>query len=140
MIWLVKTREKAISDGIKGSYSYVKDCMESADTIIKKIKPSKITDIIRNDANYYLYQLMEVYVTCKIVTKWLSFDTDKEKEAFFYNFKDSNYLKEVCNFFDFYCSSFEYESFSESMKSTINLLFNENIEDFKRAFQKCLEQ
>lgn len=37
MIWLVKTREKAISDGIKGSYSYVKDCMESADTIIKKL-------------------------------------------------------------------------------------------------------
>ncbi len=31
MIWLVKTREKAISDGAKNLYVYLKDCMEPAE-------------------------------------------------------------------------------------------------------------
>jgi hypothetical protein len=42
MIWLVKTREKTITDGKKGKYAYLKDCMEPADKYIKKIKPTKI--------------------------------------------------------------------------------------------------
>ena len=41
MIWLVKTREKAITDGIKSSYVFLKKCMEPADKYISKIKTKK---------------------------------------------------------------------------------------------------
>ena len=41
MIWLIKTREKAITDGIKSSYKFLKDCMEPVDKYINKIKTKK---------------------------------------------------------------------------------------------------
>lgn len=139
MIWLVKTHEKAITDGVKNTYKYLKDCMEPADQYIRKIKPNKITSKIRANANYHLYQLMELYVDCKVVSKWLTLKTDDEKIDFFQHFTDLDYLKSICDFSNSYCSQFEYNSFSEPMKNTIIALFNENIADFKNAFQKCVE-
>jgi hypothetical protein len=119
MIWLVKTREKTITDGKKGKYTYLKDCMEPADKYIKKIKPTKITPEIKQHVNYHLYQLMELYVNCKIVSKWLSLKNNQEKIDFFQNFKDINYLEEICNFYDTCCSLYEYENFTDSMKKQL---------------------
>lgn len=139
MIWLVKTREKAITDGNKNTYSYLKYCMVPADRYIKKIKAGNINPIVRNDANYHLYQLMELYVDCKIISKWLSLQTDDERLDFFLHFTDINYLQKLCDFTDSYCSQFEYNSFSDSLKNTITTLFTEYISDFKKAFQECVD-
>lgn len=139
MIWLVKTREKAITDGVKGAYTYLKDCMEPAEKYIKKIKRTKITPEIKGHVNYHLYQLMELYVNCKIVAKWLALKSEDEKINFFYHCTDLEYLKDVCYFFTCCCSSFEYHSFSESMQNTIDWFFNENLSDFKNSFQECVD-
>lgn len=139
MIWLVKTREKAIVDDVKGIYTYLKKCMEPAEKYIKKIKRTKITPEIKSNVDYHLYQLMELYVHCKIVAKWLSLETEEEKINFFYHCTDLEYIKEVCNFLTCCCSSFEYHSFSESIQNTINYFFNENLLDFKNAFEKCVD-
>ena len=69
MIWLVKTREKAISDGAKNLYVYLKDCMEPAEKYIKHIKSKKLTPDVIKDAGFHLYKLMEIYVSCKIVAR-----------------------------------------------------------------------
>ena len=79
MIWLVKTREKAISDGAKNLYVYLKDCMEPAEKYIKHIKSKKLTPDILKDAEFHLYQLMEIYVSCKIVARWLCLKTKSEQ-------------------------------------------------------------
>ena len=86
MIWLVKTREKAITDGIKSSYVFLKKCMEPADKYINKIKINKITPELKANVNYHLYQLIELYVDCKIVSKWLSLKNDEKKLVFFFTF------------------------------------------------------
>lgn len=139
MIWLYKTREKAITDGIKGSYTFLTKCMEPADKYIKKIKHGKITPEVKADANYHLYQLIELYVDCNIVSKWLSLQSDNEKVDFFLHFTDIDYLKNICDFTNSYCSQFEYNSFSDSMKTVISSLLNEYISDFKNAFQECVD-
>ena len=90
MIWLVKTREKVISDGAKNLYVYLKDCMEPADKYINKIKTKKITNELKANVNYHLYQLIELYVDCKIVSKWLSLKYDDEKLDFFYILQTQN--------------------------------------------------
>ena len=140
MIWLVKTREKAITDGIKSSYVFLKKCMEPADKYINKIKTKKITPELKANVNYHLYQLIELYVDCKIVSKWLSLKNDEEKLEFFLHFTDIDYLKTICDFTNSYCSQFEYNSFSDSMKKVISSLYNEYISDFKNAFQECVEE
>ena len=140
MIWLVKTREKAITDGIKSSYVFLKKCMEPADKYINKIKIKKITPELKANVNYHLYQLIELYVDCKIVSKWLSLKNDEERLDFFLHFTDIDYLKRICDFTNSYCSQFEYNSFSDSMKNVISSLYNEYISDFKNAFQECVDQ
>lgn len=139
MIWLVKTREKAITDGNKNTKSYLKDCMIPADRYIKKIKAGNIKSDIKNDANYHLYQLMELYIDCKIISKWLSLQTDDERLDFFLHFTDINYLQKLCDFTDSYCSPFEYNSFSDALKNAITTLFTDYISDFKKAFQECVD-
>ena len=139
MIWLVKTREKAITDGIKSSYNFLKECMEPADKYINKIRTKKITSEVKANVNYHLYQLIELYVDCKIISKWLSLKNDDEKLDFFLHFTDIEYLKKICDFTNSYCSQFEYNSFSDSMKNVISSLYNEYISDFKNAFQECVD-
>lgn len=56
-----------------------------------------------------------------------------EQLDFFHHLTDVNYLKEVCNFSDSYCSQFEYNSFSDQMRKKITALFDENINDVKKA-------
>lgn len=138
MIWLVKTREKAITDGAKNLYIYLKDCMEPAEKYIKHIKSKKLTPDVIKDAGFHLYQLMEIYVSCKIVTRWLCLKSKSEQLDFFHHLTDVNYLKDVCDFSDSYCSQFEYNSFSDQMRKKITALFNENINDVKKAFQECV--
>ena len=41
MIWLIKTRQKALKDGIKSYYKLLKECMKPADKYISKIKTKK---------------------------------------------------------------------------------------------------
>ena len=139
MIWLIKTREKAITDGRKDSYTYLRDCMEPADKYIKKIKAGRIKSEIKNNAIHHLYQLMELYVDCKIVSEWLTLKDDDERLDFFLHFTDIAYLKKVCNFTDSYCSQFEYNSFSDEMKNAITSLYDEYISEFKKAFQECVD-
>ena len=134
MIWLVKTREKAISDGAKNLYVYLKDCMEPAEKYIKHIKSKKLTPDILKDAEFHLYQLMEIYVSCKIVARWLCLKTKSEQLDFFHHLTDVRDLKEICDFSDSYCSQFEYNSFSNQMRKRIAELYDENINDVKKAF------
>lgn len=138
MIWLVKTREKAITYGAKNLYIYLKDCMEPAEKYIKHIKSKKLTPDVIKDAGFHLYQLMEIYVSCKIVTRWLCLKTKSEQLDFFHHLTDVNYLKDVCDFSDSYCSQFEYNSFSDQMRKKITALFDENINDVKKSFQECV--
>lgn len=138
MIWLVKTREKAISDGAKNLYVYLKDCMEPAEKYIKHIKSKKLTPDILKDAEFHLYQLMEIYVSCKIVARWLCLKTKSEQLDFFHHLTDVRDLKEICDFSDSYCSQFEYNSFSNQMRKKIAALYDENINDVKKAFQECV--
>lgn len=135
MIWLVKTRETNSTEKRKDPFTYLLDCMEPADKYIKKIKAGKIKPDIRSNANYHLYQLMELYVDCKIISKWLSLQSEDERLDFFFHFIDIDYLKKVCNFTDSYCSQFEYNSFSDEMKKSITTILNECISDFKNQFQ-----
>ncbi len=139
MIWLIKTREKAITDGRKDTYTYLRDCMEPADKYIKKIKAGRIKSEIKTNAIHHLYQLMELYVDCKIVSEWLTLKDDEERLDFFLHFTDIDYLKKVCNFTDSYCSQFEYNSFSDEMKNAITSLYDEYISEFKKAFQECVD-
>lgn len=138
-MWLMESRKNVITDGKTKSYSYLTSCMVPAEKYIKTINPAKITSEIKSDANYKLYQLMEVYVDCKIIAKWLSLESVQDKLEFINNFIDIDYLKEVCNFYDTGCSLFEYESFSDEMKKTTTFLFDENINDFVKAFKKCVD-
>ena len=81
---------------------------------------------------------MELYVDCKIISKWLSLQNEDERLDFFFHFIDIDYLKKVCNFTDSYCSQFEYNSFSDEMKNSITAILNECISDFKNEFQESV--
>lgn len=113
--------------------------MSPAEDYVKSIKRKKVTKEIQTNAEYHLYQLMEIYVDCKIIEKYLYLKTDSGKINFFCHFLDDNYLKEVCDFSEDYCSQFEYKSFSDLMKNKIAELFDEYIKDFHRAFHKVVE-
>lgn len=139
MIWLIKSREKTISDNEKEIPTYLKKGMEPAENYVKNIKHKKLTKEIQTNAEYHLCQLMEIYVDCKIIEKYLCLKTDSEKIDFFCHFLDENYLKEVCDFSENYCSQLEYKSFSDLMKNRIDELFDEYIRDFHRAFLNVVE-
>lgn len=137
MIWLIKNRENKINNYANNLKKYFNHGMEPADVYIKHIKPNKLSKKTLEDAEFHLFQLMEIYVTCKITAKWLSLKSDEEQITFFHQLTDINCLRKICSYSDSYCSQFEFNSFSELMKSRIEQLFSENVQDAKNAFQEC---
>ena len=53
---------------------------------MQKNQNKKITNELKVNVNYHLYQLIELYVDCKIVSKWLSLKNDEKKLVFFFTF------------------------------------------------------
>ena len=64
-------------------------------------------DILR-DVQFHLYQLMEIYVDCKICSIWVTLD-GKQKAKFFSSFAKDKKLSSYINYGFDYFSKAEYQ-------------------------------
>lgn len=93
MIWLKKVRNDRLYDGKFDVAVFLQQMMEPFEEYMKSIRENELSyEIIRN-AQFHLYQLMEIYVDCKISSIWVTLD-EKEKAKFFNAFQNlKNFLR-----------------------------------------------
>ena len=89
MIWLKKVRNDRLYDGKLNVAVFLQQMMEPFEDYMKSIKEKELTLEILRDAQFHLYQLMEIYVDCKICSIWVTLD---EKQS------SSTVLQKIKNF------------------------------------------
>ncbi|MCR5187933.1 MAG: hypothetical protein K6C97_03275 [Treponema sp.] len=139
MIWLKKIRNGRIYEGKFDITIFLQQMMEPFEDYIRSIKEQEISmDVIR-DAQFHLYQLMEIYVDCKICSIWTGLD-DKGKSKFFNTFSKEKKLSSYVDFGFNYFSKAEYQLYPESLKQNLATLFTEYLQDFTKAFSLCVKK
>ena len=108
MIWLKKVRNDRLYDGKLNVAVFLQQMMEPFEDYMKSIKEKELTLEILRDAQFHLYQLMEIYVDCKICSIWVTLD-EKQKTKFFNSFAKDKKLSSYINFGFDYFSKAEYQ-------------------------------
>ena len=67
MIWLKKVRKNALPDKDFNIAVYLQEMLEPFDKYLASIKETELTPEIIQDAQFHLYQLMELYIENHIV-------------------------------------------------------------------------
>lgn len=113
--------------------------MEPFEEYMKSIQKNELSyDIIQN-AQFHLYQLMEIYVDCKISSIWVTLD-EKEKAKFFNTFSKPKKLSSYINYgFDYFSKS-EYQLYPEFLKQTLSNFYEEYLQDFSNAFFQSIKK
>lgn len=136
MIWLRKKRNTRIYNEKKnGDAEYLTELMEPFETYIESIRQQEVSKDVVRDAQFQIYQLMEIYISCRAVAEWLSLDSEEDKTALFNNFENETKLKKILDTRFNYISKSEYRMYPKEMKKNLKAIFNENISDFRKAFE-----
>lgn len=139
MIWLKKIRNNRIGNGKSDIAVFLQQMMEPFEEYMKSIREKELSlDVIR-DAQFHMYQLMEIYVDCKICSIWVTLD-EKGKSKFFQSFANANKLSSFVNFEFDYFSKAEYKLYPNLLKQNLNDSFSEYIQDFTNAFSLCVKK
>ena len=83
MIWLKKVRNDRLYDGKLNVAVFLQQMMEPFEDYMKSIKEKELTLEILRDAQFHLYQLMEIYVDCKICSIWVTLDEKQSSSTVF---------------------------------------------------------
>ena len=110
MIWLKKVRKNALLDKDFNIAVYLQEMLEPFDKYLVSIKGTELTPEIIQDAQFHLYQLMELYIDSRICSRWVTLNPD-EKIKFFKNFSREKKLSELLFF------GFEKEDFLDTALS-----------------------
>ena len=139
MIWLKKVRKNSLPDKDFNIVVYLQEMMEPFEEYMKSIQKNELSyDIIQN-AQFHLYQLMEIYVDCKISSIWVTLD-EKEKAKFFNTFSKPKKLSSYINYgFDYFSKS-EYQLYPEFLKQTLSNFYEEYLQDFSNAFFQSIKK
>lgn len=139
MIWLKKVRNDRLYDGKFDVAVFLQQMMEPFEEYMKSIRENELSyEIIRN-AQFHLYQLMEIYVDCKISSIWVTLD-EKEKAKFFNTFSKPKKLSSYINFGFEYFSKSEYQLYPELLKQTLSNFYEEYLQDFTNAFSLSVKK
>lgn len=113
MIWLKKVRKNALPDKDFNIAVYLQEMLEPFDKYLASIKGTELTPEIIQDAQFHLYQLMELYIDSRICSRWVTLNPD-EKIKFFKNFSREKKLSELLFFgFDYFSNSDFYKLCAE---------------------------
>ena len=97
------------------------------DILVGKITPkgeTELTPEIIQDAQFHLYQLMELYIDSRICSRWVTLNPD-EKSKFFKNFSREKKLSEFLFFgFDYFSKS-EFKLYPDLLKENLTALYKE---------------
>lgn len=139
MIWLKKVRKNSLPDKDFNIAVYLQEMMEPFEEYMKSIQKNELSyDIIQN-AQFHLYQLMEIYVDCKISSIWVTLD-EKEKAKFFNTFSKPKKLSSYINYgFDYFSKS-EYQLYPDFLKQTLSNFYEEYLQDFSNAFFQSIKK
>ena len=78
MIWLKKVRKNALPDKDFNIAVYLQEMLEPFDKYLASIKETELTPEIIQDAQFHLYQLMELYIDSRICSRWVTLNPDEK--------------------------------------------------------------
>ena len=112
--------------------------LEPFDKYLASIKETELTLEIIQNAQFHLYQLMELYIDSRICSRWVTLNPD-EKIKFFKNFSREKKLSDLL-FFDFdYFSKSEFKLYPDLLKENLTALYKECITYFSNAFKETVK-
>ena len=98
MLWLRKRLDDQETYSEQNSISYLQNEMISFSDYIQFVEESVLNETLENDIKWKAFQLVDIYLRCMIIYKWLIIPTIKGKIEFFTTFLNPNELKEYVSF------------------------------------------
>ena len=138
MIWLRKRLDDQIVHGGQSSGDYIRNEMLSFSDYQKYIEQSILDDNLENDIKWKSFQLVDVYLRCMIVYKWIVIPTIKGKIAFFKAFSCPKKLKEYVSF-NCLIPSDLINNLSHNILENLHEIFNEALNDFIKEYKDVVK-
>lgn len=129
MIWLRKRLDDQIVYDGQSSGDYIRNEMFSFSDYKQFIEESILDENIENDIKWKSFQLIDVYLRCMIVYKWIVIPTIKGKITFFKAFANSKKLNEYVSF-NCLIPSDLINNLSPNIQENLHANFNEAINGF----------
>lgn len=129
MIWLRKRLDDQIVYDGQSSGDYIRNEMFSFSDYKQFIEESILNENIENDIKWKSFQLIDVYLRCMIVYKWIVIPTIKGKITFFKAFANSKKLNEYVSF-NCLIPSDLINNLSHTIQENLHANFNEAINGF----------
>ncbi|AEE17858.1 hypothetical protein [Treponema brennaborense] len=134
MIWLRKRQDDQLIYAEQNSGDYIKNEMLSFSDYKQSIEESILDDNLENDIKWKSFQLVDVYLRCMIVYKWIVIPTIKGKIAFFKAFASPKKLKEYVSI-DCLIPSEKILSLPHNIQENFQTIFNEVMNDFVKEYK-----
>ena len=134
MIWLRKRLDDQIIYGEQSSGDYIRKEMLSFSVYKQSIEESVLDDNLENDIKWKSFQLVDVYLRCMIVYKWIVIPTIKGKGAFFKAFANPKKLIEYVSI-DCLIPSEKILSLPQNIQGNFQNDFNEVINDYVKEYK-----
>ncbi len=133
MLWLRKRQNDQLIFSDQDSKEYIKNEMISYSDYIKSIESVPLTDSLEKDIKWKAFQLVDIFLRCMIIYKWLGIPTEKEKLIFFKSFSNPQKLNKYISFSDL----LPYEQINDLptiIHDNLIYTFNEVLNDFAKEY------
>lgn len=138
MIWLRKRLDDQIVYGGQSFGDYIRNEMLSFSDYKRFIEESILDDNLENDIKWKSFQLIDVYLRCMIVYKWIVIPTIKGKIAFFKAFANSKKLSEYVSI-DCLIPSEKILALPHNIQENLQSDFHEVMNDFVKEYKDVIK-
>lgn len=138
MIWLRKRLDDQIVYEGQSSGYYIRNAMLSFSDFKQSVEESILDENLENDIKWKSFQLIDVYLRCMIVYKWMVIPTSKGKIAFFKAFAN---LKKLSEYVSIYCliPSEKILAQPHNIQENLQADFHEVMNDFVKEYKYVIK-
>ncbi|WP_318661895.1 hypothetical protein [Treponema sp.] len=123
----------------KNSIKFLQEEMVSFENFFSHIKNDVFSEEMKTDIHFKLFQLIDIYIHCCIIYKWLVIPTEKKRIKFFKSFHDYKRLDKYTNLATI-ISTNQLNALSRNIQEILGTTYNEALRDFINDFSDIVRQ
>lgn len=135
MIWLRKRSDDELIYNGQSSIDYIRNEILPFSEYVQLVEKG---DVPEADINWKSFQLVDAYLRCMIVYKWLVIPSTEGKISFFKSFSNPKELKEYVHF-DCLIPSNQITNLPQNIQENLHNNFSEAINDFANEYKWVIE-
>lgn len=139
MLWLRKRQDDQLIYGNQNSGDYIRNEMVSYSDYMQFIEQTPLTDNLEKDIQWKAFQLVDIFLRCMIIYKWMVIPTEKSKLKFFRSFSNPSKMREYISFSDLLPSK-QINELPTNIHENLMQTFDEVLNDFSKEYKYVIKE